>query len=40
MKELEAEVAAMELEDDRLNHQLALANAEVTKLKHRVALWE
>jgi hypothetical protein len=38
--ELEAQVAAMDLEDYRLNHLLALANAEVTNLKHRNTCWE
>jgi hypothetical protein len=41
VNELQAEVAAMELEDDnRLSQQLAEANAEVTSLKHWDALWE
>jgi hypothetical protein len=38
--ELEAQVAAMELEDYRLNHLLATANAAVTQLKHEVTCWE
>jgi hypothetical protein len=41
VNDLQAEVAAMELEDDnRLSHLLAEANAEVATLKHRNALWE
>ncbi len=38
---MQAEVAAMELEDDiRLSQQLAEANAEVTRLKRSNAEWE
>jgi hypothetical protein len=41
VNDLQAEVAAMELEDDHsLSQQLALANEEVAKLKHYNALWE
>ncbi len=40
VNDLEAEVAAMELEDYRLNHLLAEANAEVIGLKHINTCWE
>jgi hypothetical protein len=41
VNDLQAEVAAMELEDDiRLSQQLAEANAEVDRLKHSNAQWE